>query len=100
MKKFRVSSFKYLKVQYYYYRCLSGQKWDMSEPKYVWLDNFTGASQEIIYSPELKEKYCWHMTALETCGQLFTGEAHVFKQQKETLLDRPVYLLSEPLINA
>ena len=31
--KFRVSSFKYLKVRYYYYRCLSGQKWDMSEQK-------------------------------------------------------------------
>ena len=27
-KKIRVSSFKYLKVQYFYYRCLSGQKWD------------------------------------------------------------------------
>ena len=26
MKKFRVSSFKYLKVQCYYYRCLSGRK--------------------------------------------------------------------------
>ena len=32
-KKIRVSSFKYLKVQYYYYRCLSGQKWDMPKQK-------------------------------------------------------------------
>ena len=31
--KFRVSRFKYLKVQCYYYQCLSGQKWDMSEEK-------------------------------------------------------------------
>ena len=49
--KFRVSSFKYIKVQYYYYRCLSGPKWDMSEQKQVRLDNLTGASLKIIYSP-------------------------------------------------
>ena len=32
-KKLRVSSFKYLKVQCYYFRCLSGQKWGMSKQK-------------------------------------------------------------------
>ena len=52
-KRFILSSFRYLKVQHYYYRCLSGQKWDMSEQKQVWPDNLTGASREIICSPEI-----------------------------------------------
>jgi len=42
---------KKFSVQYYYYWCLSGQKWDMSEEKLVWPDNLTGVSREIICNP-------------------------------------------------
>ena len=50
VRSFRLVRKKFRVQYYYYYWCLSGQKWDMSEQKLVWPDNLTGAGWEIICS--------------------------------------------------